>query len=401
MTDTWTGRLPAAAAKAATLPTGWEVVARTLWFGGLAAVVGTLLAHVTVVRPSLRRLGPAGSAGLAVSRRTVALAAVGALVAYVPRLVTTVAPGASNPWDAASPARVWSFVTTSAPSGVWFPKGAVIAVQGGLLVVTALAGLAGWRRPSERALTLAVAPAVAVQFVKAVPVSADAARPARLIGAVLNQGHIVAAGVWLGGLLTLTVLTRAHRRLGGLGADVWAGQWRRFSVLASASVGVVVVSGAWLTWEHVGSVGQMFTTAYGRVLSIKLALVLCLLAFGGYNQLVLMPRVERRRRAGQEASVLRLTVRHLGRVVLAEVGIGVGVLVAVAFLTGSARIQAGGSTPDPTATVWLGGVGLTLAVVAMLALTARLAGFLAARPRPERDAADADTESAEVAVSPR
>lgn len=383
---------------APTLPTGWEVASRVLWFGGLAGLLGTLLTHVAVIRPALGRLdpsGPARAAALAVSRRTVAFAAVAAAAAYLARLVATVAQQTSTgPLTAASPGRIWSFVTAPAPARTWLSRGALISVQGALVAATVVLVLTAVQLQVERLLTLALVPALAVQLVKAVPVAAAAAQQDRLIGTLLTQAHIVAGCVWLGGLTALAVLTRAHRRLPGLTADVWAAQWRRFSALASVGVGVVVVSGVWLTWVHVGSLDQLLDTTYGRVLTIKIVFVAALMAIGGYNQLALLPRIERLRRAGHDAPVLRLAVGHFGRVVLTEVGLGVGVLVAVAYLTGSARAEAGGTTPASGPSVWLWVLLLTLVVIGMFAVTARLAGFLAARPL----AAD---PAAEPAVSPR
>ena len=57
----------------------------------------------------------------------------------------------------------------------------------------------------------------------------------------------------------------------------------RFSGLAVACVAVLVVTGAYQLWLHVGSVEALFTTVYGVTLSMKLVLILPLLALGAFN----------------------------------------------------------------------------------------------------------------------
>ncbi|MFD3874008.1 copper resistance protein CopC [Streptomyces sp. NPDC058623] len=91
--------------------------------------------------------------------------------------------------------------------------------------------------------------------------------------------HLVAMGVWLGGLITLLILLV---RRGPDNGDVPASAIGRFSTLAFASVAVLVGTGTYQSWRQVGSWDALFTTSFGRTLVVKVAavvLVLCAASF--------------------------------------------------------------------------------------------------------------------------
>ncbi|MET9608095.1 copper resistance protein CopC [Streptomyces sp. NPDC006512] len=91
--------------------------------------------------------------------------------------------------------------------------------------------------------------------------------------------HLLAMGVWLGGLLTLLLLLR---RRGPGSRDIPASAIGRFSTLAFRAVVVLVGTGVYQSWRQVGSWEALSTTAYGRTLVVKVAavvLVLCVASF--------------------------------------------------------------------------------------------------------------------------
>jgi copper transport protein len=91
------------------------------------------------------------------------------------------------------------------------------------------------------------------------------------VGLVVMWLHLVAAAVWLGGLLWLV----ARYRRGGPG--LWLAV-RRFSPWAIAATVVVVATGVANVDRHVGPVGPALGTTYGRVLIAKLTLVVVAVA---------------------------------------------------------------------------------------------------------------------------
>jgi len=129
--------------------------------------------------------------------------------------------------------------------------------------------------------------------------------------------HIVSAGVWLGGLVALLV------GLVGLAAADRGRAARRYSSLAVGAVVVLVASGTLRAIDEVGSWHALVSTSYGRLILVKVALLVVLVAVGAVNRYRSVPRVE----AGPRPLL------RLGRVELALAAV---VLVATALLQGLA-----------------------------------------------------------------
>lgn len=80
--------------------------------------------------------------------------------------------------------------------------------------------------------------------------------------------HLGAMTVWIGGLAMLLVGVLPRRDAGELTRVV-----PRYSSLAMASVGAVVLSGSMLAWELLGPIGNITSTTYGHLLLLKVALL--------------------------------------------------------------------------------------------------------------------------------
>lgn len=97
-----------------------------------------------------------------------------------------------------------------------------------------------------------------------------AAGPQTAVAMPVHTVHLLAAAVWLGGLAALlAVLYR--------GPAVRASVVRRFSRLAFAAVAVLAATGTYQSWRQLGSWEGLVATAYGRLLLVKLGLVVVLL----------------------------------------------------------------------------------------------------------------------------
>ncbi|WP_305784513.1 copper resistance CopC/CopD family protein [Symbioplanes lichenis] len=96
--------------------------------------------------------------------------------------------------------------------------------------------------------------------------------PLRGVIVAADVVHIAAMAVWLGGLVTLSVflLRRAHPRVLGKILPTWS-RWAGLSVVWLAGAGVVQAV------VQVGSVGALATTAYGRLLLVKVAVLAAVL----------------------------------------------------------------------------------------------------------------------------
>lgn len=207
--------------------------------------------------------------------------------------------------------------------------------------------------------------------------------------------HLEGGAIWIGGLIGLAALTvsgavSAERRRG-----FWSLTLRRFSASAMACVAAIVLSGAWLYWQHVDGPRQLFTTLYGRVLGVKILIVGAMLALGAANQFWLHPRIERLREAGDERPLRVILVREFPVVIAVEALLGMAVLMVAPFLHGSARGEAfdeehpaaaaAGQRPPQkvtSASTWAYGTAETAAVVVVMVGGYRVSARLVSR-RPE------------------
>ncbi|AGP56600.1 copper resistance protein CopC [Streptomyces rapamycinicus] len=89
--------------------------------------------------------------------------------------------------------------------------------------------------------------------------------------------HLIAVGVWLGGLASLAVTLRA-------GEPIERAAVRRFSRLAFGSVVALVVTGLYQSWRQVGSWGALTDTEYGRWLLVKVGLVAVLVGIAAISR---------------------------------------------------------------------------------------------------------------------
>jgi putative copper resistance protein D len=132
----------------------------------------------------------------------------------------------------------------------------------------------------------------------------------------LSSLHELVTGFWIGGLPFLVLaLYRAK--------DVPT-QWcvtERFSRMALFSVGFLVLSGAIMSVIYIGSWGGVLGSAYGVMVGAKAVMLGALLLLGGVNFLLL-------RNSTKETALPRLR-----RLIEAEVGIGITVILTAASLT--------------------------------------------------------------------
>jgi putative copper resistance protein D len=143
-----------------------------------------------------------------------------------------------------------------------------------------------------------------------------------------NFLHLVAAAAWVGALLPLAVLLGGAQGRGAPAVAIARAATLRFSTLGIVSVAMVLATGIVNSWERVGSVAALFGTDYGRLLSLKVALFLVMLAVAAVNRLRLTPRLVQELDAAAQQDALQ----QLRRNALVEAGLGAIILVIVAVL---------------------------------------------------------------------
>jgi nitrogen fixation protein FixH/uncharacterized membrane protein len=103
--------------------------------------------------------------------------------------------------------------------------------------------------------------------------------------------HMLAAGVWIGGLVWLLLgLRNLHGR-------ARTSAVRRFSRLAFAAVAVIAVTGVLRAVPEVGSIGALVSTSFGVTLLIKSGLFAALIGIAWRNRYRLVPKLAEPARA--------------------------------------------------------------------------------------------------------
>ncbi|MFI8888755.1 copper resistance CopC/CopD family protein [Streptomyces paradoxus] len=131
------------------------------------------------------------------------------------------------------------------------------------------------RRPVALAAGTALAAALALTWAAAEHASAGIQVPVAMTSSVV---HLLATGVWLGGLVALLLTLRRSS------GDDLVEVVPRFSRIAFASVTVLAVTGLYQSWRGLGSLSALTGTSYGRLLLAKLAGVAVLLLVAGYSR---------------------------------------------------------------------------------------------------------------------
>lgn len=154
-----------------------------------------------------------------------------------------------------------------------------------------------------------------------------------------NQAmHLLAAAVWVGGLLSLFFVTWRARQ-SALSAEVLACALRRFSAVGFAAVLLIVASGLLNSWFLVGSIHGLLHTTYGQVLIAKVSFFLCMITLALFNRLELMPRLTHAAHAGSSLRLLLRTVaieQVFAVLVLASVSV-LGTLTPALDMPGMAK----------------------------------------------------------------
>ena len=320
-------RLPAARAVAGVrtdpAPAPLAVTGRWAWYWGLTLLVGAAATGLLVFGGRLPGR-PALLLGIALAAATAGLAAM------------TIAARA----DAAVP--IGDMLTST--TGHWLLWRAT--------TLAAAAGAAWWvaRRAAEPPATEGTLPArpgatgalVALgvatgagMLVHALAGHAAGPSSLRLLNLLAQWAHLLAVGVWIGGLAWLLAA------LWSRGA-VWSTREVvvRFSRLAGISLAVVVLTGVARTVDELGGWGRLADSGFGRALDLKLILFAGLVALGALNRYRIVPlfRAGARRRA----------TARLRRSVGAELGLATAVLAAAALLSQLAPgVPSGSGTARP------------------------------------------------------
>ncbi|KQS72265.1 hypothetical protein ASG39_00270 [Rhizobium sp. Leaf371] len=212
-------------------------------------------------------------------------------------------------------ARGWasSAVWSAGLQGTAYGRAALLCAGA---IVAAIVSLRA-RRVSLRLWLAALAFGLA--GVSAIVAGHAATAPPRIVTVPAIMLHMLGAMAWIGGLLPLRAALGAARGASSR-ADPDGAALRLFSRFIPFVLAALIASGLLLAIVQVQAVSNLWTTAYGRVLLAKLALVLLLVVLAAANRFLWT-------RPAAEGSLGAL--RLLRRSIVAEVVIGTMVLAVL------------------------------------------------------------------------
>jgi putative copper export protein/methionine-rich copper-binding protein CopC len=287
------------------------VVIRFLQFIGILSIVGAIGFYYLVLGRLSNTPGDAG-----VSQRAQGTAAAVARVA-----ATGLAALAALRLAAQSYAmhNEWSGIAAMQPmiTGTTWGTGWLIQVAASMVVLIAfiaLRGTARWAVAAIGSVALALSASLSGHAASATPT---------LLTVAADTLHIIGAGGWLGTLLLLMVAGIASLRAAEPASrgEIAAGMVNAFSPAALVFATIAGLTGFVAGWIHIGSIGSLFSSAYGKTLLLKLGTLSVVVLTGAYNWLRVRPAL-----GGDEST------NRLKRSATVELAAGVLVLAITAVL---------------------------------------------------------------------
>lgn len=192
------------------------------------------------------------------------------------------------------PAPDWHGLLTATPWGSgWMLHAGLGLLAGAAVALGRKQGLrgAGWGVAGLCALFLPMVPVLSGQAWSAEP---------RSLAAPALYLHVAAASVWIGGLFCVLFagVPAVKRHAEGAEEGGLAPMVAAFSRVAIVAVVLLAASGVANGWVRLEAASQLWTTAWGRALLVKLAVVAGVMAVGLYNWRVVRPALAESPRPG-------------------------------------------------------------------------------------------------------
>ena len=300
------------------MPEELAVLVRWIHIFGMSLLVGIVGFRWLVARPTAREGGREAAAAFVALDAQLLVVATGTLV-------VTVLAGVLDLWRqvcVATGASLWSVdvggfgavLAHTRYGWVWLGREACLLLLAAWCVIQTRGPEEGSRLGSDVA---AGALATVALLLGTAASHAASAQGWPLVAMTVDAAHLLATGVWFGGLLPLALSLGHVRGLPPrLAARVAAVGAQRFSRLAFWSVSALVATGIYNAWIQVGTIPGLVGTPYGRWLLLKIGLLLAVLVLAASNRFGLIPRLLRAsapRSGGDAPAIVRRLRRQVAR----------------------------------------------------------------------------------------
>jgi putative copper export protein len=210
----------------------------------------------------------------------------------------------------------------------------VSGILAGRLVLLALLGGMLWRRRDESGWVLV--PVVSLLLTQSL-LSHSAALSQPVAPVLADWVHLVFSSLWLGGVAMFALVSAPLAEPKDLGLLI-----ARFSPLAMFCVLTITLTGIVQSASFLGSVEALLNTSYGRVILLKVMLLLVLIGLGAFHQQVISPRLQAWRLRDVQGA--QQAVRRFRIGILLELVVSALILLAAGALTALSPASAIGAS---------------------------------------------------------
>jgi copper resistance protein D len=302
------------------------VYARVIHFAATITAVGAIFFSVFIAEPAFFKAEAGGRSPTVLRVQFAWLVWTGLAVAVLSGAVwfVLVAQSVSDTSfaDVFSEGVLWTVLLQTGFGRAWLARLILACLMAAVLA-------ASFQRRDKRPLAEIFAVVLAGGFVGTLAFAGHAVGARGFEGVVHPTAdfvHLIAAAAWIGMLLPLSLLLAAAAQDEASVGAAYAAT-KRFSHVGLVSVGVLLVTGCINALYLAGSVPAITETDYGRLLLIKVALFLLMIAIAAINRQVWTPRLIR-----VSVASSRKALRRLRRNAAIEAGLGAVIIVIVAVL---------------------------------------------------------------------
>jgi len=322
-------------------------VAKGLTFAALAILLGGLGFLWWTWAWAVATAQPSAAADAALRRRLARLLTGASLAGALGAAAFVVLEGAEAAGISGWSALDWSIVSETLGTSIGRVWGVSVAVWLAAALLSASA-LRPHRRASAAPLALLGVAAAALALVPGLGGHARTQDPVWLM-LPANAVHVVAMGLWAGGLVVLVAaLPAATRALEPAARTrLLAATLARFSALALAAVAVLTVAGVVQAIVEVNAFSALLDTAFGRAVLIKALLLCALIAIGAWHRRTSIPRLRAIARTDASPGAAGVSVRRALRAEVALIAVVLGVTAALSSYPPS-TVQASGPVSRTT-----------------------------------------------------
>ncbi|HSF57653.1 MAG TPA: copper homeostasis membrane protein CopD [Candidatus Binatia bacterium] len=314
---------------------GLEITVRFIHLASVLLLVGTFSFDLLVSRPAVRVAGAKiaddlqsfSKSLLRMARWSLWLAAITAILGLFIKIATA---ADLSLLESFNPSTIVSFLSGTQFGTVWLVRMVVLCLLAAMLSPEFF----GWLNRNSTQLFVGGSILSAILLMSlAVAGHASAAEGTTLLLRIgIDALHLLAAGVWLGGLIPLVIFLNWIKATHRPSTLVMAQQaTARFSRIGFVSVTVLFLTGLFNAWYLVGAFPPLLGTNYGYLLLAKLGILIPLMGLASRNRWRLKPGLSDLAKNNDFEKMPEI-LAQLRRSVIGETVLGAAILVIVAIM---------------------------------------------------------------------